>query len=74
MKNLGMLLLIAGSIMAVIGLVLLFAPRIPWLGRLPGDIHYQGKNVSFHFPLTTCIVVSIILTVVLNLLLRWFRK
>ena len=74
MKSLGMLLLIAGCTTAAIGLVLLFAPRVPWLGHLPGDIHYQGKSASFHFPLATCIVVSIVLTVALNLVLRWFRR
>ena len=74
MRNLGLLLLIVGCTTAVIGLVLMFAPKVPWLGHLPGDIHYQGKNASFHFPLATCILVSIVLTVVLNLVLRWFRK
>jgi hypothetical protein len=44
------------------------------IARKRGDIHYRGKHTSFHFPLTTCIVASIILTVVLNLVLRWFRR
>ena len=74
MKSLGMLLLIAGCTTAVIGLVLLIAPKMPWLGHLPGDIDYRGKHMSFHFPLTTCIVVSIILTIVLNLVLRLFKR
>ena len=74
MKSLGMLLLIAGCITAAIGLVLLAAPKLPWLGHLPGDIRYRGKNTSFHFPVVTCIVVSIVLTVVLNVLLRLFRR
>ena len=74
MKNLGLLLLIAGCVTAAIGLALLFAPKVPWLGHLPGDIDYRGKNTSFHFPVVTCIVVSIILTVILNLVLRWFRR
>jgi hypothetical protein len=58
MKSLGMLLLIAGCVTSVIGLVLLLAPKIPWLGYLPRDIHHEGKNASFHFPVVTCIVVS----------------
>lgn len=74
MKNLGMLLLIVGSVTAAIGLVLLVAPKIPWLGNLPGDIHVRGKNTEFHFPVATCVVVSIILTVVLNVVLRLFRR
>lgn len=74
MKNLGLLLLVVGGITAAAGLVLLVAPKIPWLGNLPGDIHYRGERSEFHFPVVTCIVVSIVLTVVLNLVLRLFRK
>jgi len=74
MKSLGMLLLIIGCVTAAIGLVLLVAPRIPWLGNLPGDIHYRGKNSEFHFPVVTCILGSIVLTIVLNLVLRLFRR
>lgn len=74
MKSLGMLLLIIGCITAALGLVLLIAPKIPWLGNLPGDVHYRGKNTQFHFPVVTCIVVSIVLTVVLNVVMRLFRR
>ncbi|MBT3194803.1 MAG: DUF2905 domain-containing protein [Verrucomicrobia bacterium] len=74
MKQLGMHLLIIGFFTAAVGLVLLVAPKIPWLGNLPGDIHYRGKSTEFHFPVVTCIVVSIVLTVVLNVVLRWFRR
>jgi len=74
MKNVGIILLITGCTIAVTGLVLLIAPRIPWLGNLPGDIHYRGKNTEFHFPVVTCIVVSVVLTIVLNVVLRLFRK
>lgn len=69
-----MLLLIVGCVTAAVGLVLVLAPRIPWLGHLPGDIHYRGKNTSFHFPVVTCLVLSIVLTIVLNLVLRLFRR
>ena len=74
MKSLGMLQLIVGCITASIGLVLLVAPKIPWLGHLPGDIHYRGKNTSVDFPVVTCIVVSIVLTIVLNIVLRLFKR
>jgi ABC-type tungstate transport system substrate-binding protein len=70
----GPVLLIAGGVLAAVGLALLFGPKVPWLGRLPGDIHYEGKNTSFHFPLASCVLLSIVLTVVLNLVLRWFRR
>lgn len=60
--------------LAAAGLVLLIAPRVPWIGHLPGDFHDRGRGRSFHFPVTTCIVLSLVLTVVLNLVLRLFRK
>ena len=57
--------------MAVIGALLWRMPRLfSWFGRLPGDIHYESGNTSFHFPVVTMIVVSVVLTLLLNLLLR----
>jgi hypothetical protein len=53
-----------------IGLLLTFAEKIPGLGRLPGDIVWRRGNVTFYFPLATCIVVSL----VLSLLFRLFRR
>jgi hypothetical protein len=70
MSDLGKLLIILGVIMAVIGVVLLAAPKIPWLGKLPGDITYRGKGFTFYFPLATCILVSLVLSLILYL----FRK
>lgn len=66
----GRTLVTLGIILVVLGLLFLAAPKIPFLGRLPGDIHYRGKNFSFHFPLATSIVISIILTILLNLFTR----
>ncbi|MDQ5986576.1 MAG: hypothetical protein CSYNP_02306 [Syntrophus sp. SKADARSKE-3] len=63
----GKLLLIIGLIIAGIGLLMIFAGKIPWIGRLPGDIFYKGKNFTFYFPITTSIVISVIMTLVL-----WF--
>ena len=74
MKSLGMMLLVVGCVTAAVGVALLVAPNIPWLGNLPCDIHYRGKNTSFHFPFVTCIVGSIVLTIVLNVVLRLFRR
>jgi hypothetical protein len=64
------MLMIAGTILFVIGLAVTYGDRIPFLGRLPGDIHFEGKGSSFHFPVVTCIVISVIATVVLNFLGR----
>lgn len=73
MQELGRLLLIIGVIVTVIGLVLLFADRIPFIGRLPGDIVIKRKNFVFYFPLMTSIIISVVLTVVLSLISRFFK-
>jgi hypothetical protein len=59
---------------AALGAVLLFADRFPFLGRLPGDIHVEGKQAYFHFPLTTCLLLSVVLTVVINVVIRLLKK
>jgi hypothetical protein len=70
MSSLGKSLIIFGLIIAFIGVVLNFAGRIPWLGRLPGDIYVKRENFTFYFPLATSIIVSVILSFILWL----FRK
>lgn len=60
--QIGRLLIIAGILLVVIGLVFFFSGSIPWLGKLPGDIQIKRDNFTFHFPLTTCIILSIVLT------------
>lgn len=59
---LGRLLIGLGALMILIGVVLLFSDRIPWLGRLPGDFHIKKDGFSVYFPLTTSILISIILS------------
>ena len=63
MTDLGKMLLALGAVIIVAGAVLLIAGRfnLP-LGRLPGDIVYRGKNTAFYFPITTCIVISVVLS------------
>lgn len=65
MTDLGKLLLILGGVIFLAGAVLLLAGRfnLP-LGRLPGDIVYRGKNTVFYFPLATCIVISVVLSLI----------
>ena len=65
MTDLGKLLIVLGAIMLVAGVVLLLLGRtsLP-LGRLPGDIVYRGKNTTFYFPIVTCVLLSLILTLV----------
>jgi hypothetical protein len=70
MPELGRALLIIGLVIALVGLVLLVVGRVPWLGRLPGDIHVQRGNWTFYFPLATSILLSVVLTLVLWLIGR----
>ena len=71
----GRVLLVLGGVIALTGAMLMAGGRIlPWLGRLPGDIHIQRGNVSCFFPLATSILLSILLTVVLNLLIRLLNR
>lgn len=74
MSFFGKTLIILGGMLVLLGGVFILADRIPWLGNLPGDIHLRGKKWSFYFPLATCILISIILTLLLNILARLFRK
>jgi hypothetical protein len=70
MSDLGRFLMITGAILLLLGLFLWVGPKIPWLGKLPGDITYKRDGFTFYFPLGTCILLSIILTLILYL----FRK
>lgn len=70
MNDLGKLLVIVGLLIAVVGVLLWSGIGKGWLGRLPGDINYTKDNFSFHFPIVTCLIVSVVLT----LLLWLFRK
>lgn len=70
MPDLGKLLIILGAVIVVIGLAFTFGPRIPFLGRLPGDIAINRGNVHFYFPIVTCLVLSVVATIILNLFFR----
>jgi hypothetical protein len=67
---LGKMLILLGVLIIVIGLLLLIGEKIPWTGRLPGDIIIRKEKFSFYFPISTCILISIILTLLFTL----FRK
>ena len=61
-QYIGRFLIILGIVISAVGGILLLSGKIPWLGRLPGDIIIQKKNFSFYFPLATSILLSVILT------------
>jgi len=69
-RDLGRLLIVFGVLLVIAGLLLTLGGRIPWLGRLPGDIHVQRGSWSFYFPLTTSILISVVLSLVLAFLSR----
>ncbi len=66
----GKVVIIVGLIIALIGVLLVITPRVPWLGKLPGDITIKRDNFHFYFPLTTCIIISIVLTLIFYLFKR----
>jgi DUF2905 family protein len=69
--GIGRTLIMIGLALVAIGVIFSFAGRLPLkLGRLPGDIYIHGKNSTFYFPLTTCILLSVILSLVLWLVRR----
>ena len=70
MNDMGKVLVIVGIVIAAVGALLWSGIGKGWLGRLPGDIHYTRDNFSFHFPIVTCLLISLIL----SLLLWLFRK
>jgi len=73
MIEVGRVLIILGFIIVALGLVILLAGRLPFIGHLPGDILIRRGGGSFYFPIVTCLLLSIALTVVLNVLTLIFR-
>jgi len=70
MTDLGKALIAVGAVIALIGLLLTLSGKLPWFGRLPGDIYIKRDNFSFSFPLTTCIILSALISLIFWL----FRK
>jgi len=70
MPELGRALLIIGALIAAIGVLLMLSGKIPWLGRLPGDISIRRENFTFLMPVTTCLLLSAIISFIFWLLRR----
>lgn len=70
LPGLGRVLMIAGGVLVAVGLLLTLTGKVPFLGRLPGDIVYRKGNVTFYFPIVTCIVLSLLLTLLFSLFRR----
>jgi DUF2905 family protein len=69
-QELGRPLILIGVVLVLVGLFLAFGPRIPFVGRLPGDIVWRRGNTTVYFPIVTCIVVSLLLTLLFSLFRR----
>ena len=75
MNDLGRLLIIIGLVIAFVGLLIMIAIRFfPWLGNLPGDVRFETDNFKLYIPLATMILVSIVATILLNIVVRIFRR
>ena len=70
MSDVGKLLIIVGGFIVIVGLFLTLGLRIPYLGKLPGDISIDRGNVHFYFPIVTGLLLSLVLTLLLNLFFR----
>jgi hypothetical protein len=74
LPQLGKILILVGGITFLFRVILLFAPKIPYLGRLPGDIVVKKEGYSLYFPMVTFVIVSLPLTLPLNLFSHFFRS
>lgn len=74
MACVGKILILLGGVLVLVGIILIFAPRIPYLGKLPGDIHVKKDNFEFYFPLATSILLSLIVSAILWALGHLGRK
>ena len=72
--RIGYFIIAVGIGLAIVGLLVVLRVRVPWLGRLPGDIHIERDGTHFYFPIVTCLVVSLILTALATLLFLLFRR
>jgi hypothetical protein len=70
MPGFGKTLVYIGILLVVVGVILSVAGKVPWLGRLPGDLTIEREGYTFYFPLTTCILISVII----SLVLYFFRR
>ena len=73
LDSLGRMLMLLGGVLVLLGLLLVLAPKLPFLSRVPGDLVLRRGEVTIFFPIVTMLLVSVGLTIVLNVVLRLFR-
>jgi len=69
-QGLAKFVIVAGIVLTIVGVLMLLAPKLPFIGKLPGDFYFKKDGVSFYFPLATSIIVSIVLSLVISFLFR----
>jgi len=72
-SDLGKWIMVAGVILVIVGFAVMISPKLPWLGRLPGDLVWKKGPVTVYVPLATMLLISIVATALLNLIARWLR-
>ncbi|MFB3123776.1 MAG: DUF2905 domain-containing protein [Candidatus Binatia bacterium] len=70
MGSLGKALILVGILLVALGALFSLGAKIPWLGQLPGDIYIRNERFSFYFPLTSCLILSLVISLVLYLFRR----
>jgi len=73
-EGLGRILIIVGVIIVVLGLLFAFGGRIPFLGKLPGDILIKKDGISFYFPIVTLLLLTVVLTLIVNFIMRLISR
>jgi hypothetical protein len=74
MEGIGKILLIVGGSIVILGLILIFSQHIPFLGKLPGDIFVKRDGFSFYFPIVTFLIVSLLITIIVNGILYFLHR
>ena len=74
MEGIGKILLIVGGIIVVLGLLLIFSHHIPFFGKLPGDIFIKRDGFSFYLPIVTLLILSVLITIIVNVILHFMNK
>jgi hypothetical protein len=74
MEGMGKILLIIGGVIVILGLILIFSQHIPFLGKLPGDILVKKDGFSFYFPIVTFLILSILITIIVNVILHFLNR
>ena len=74
LKTLGNVLIVSGILIVILGFILKLSGKFKWIGKLPGDIVIQKGNFTFYFPLVTCLLASLILSLLLYLIFKFVLK